>query len=109
MVDFTRAADFPLPESGYSPDGAIDLIIERRIEQIVRFGHTPEKDRQLPRGTLPREAQRYLTHAIEDLHFGGGDPEARKRALRHLAQTGAIIIAAIERLKSEETATGEPI
>lgn len=73
-------------------------ILERRQQQVVEFGHTPEKDRRLPPNHLPGEAGKYVAAAIEDLQFA--KPTAQ--AIMRLEKAGALILAAIARLQLEE-------
>ena len=55
---------------------SVRLMIEARREQIELFGHTPEADLRCTPAFLPKQAQRYLTHAIVDLHFDPAGPKA---------------------------------
>ncbi|MEJ6008646.1 hypothetical protein [Novosphingobium aquae] len=84
----------------------LDLIAAERARQVEKFGHSPEADRALPIRHLPLEAQRYLTQAIEDLHFRREGWE--QHAIRKLAQAGALICAAIDRIEAEQQ-PGDPI
>lgn len=80
-----------------------------RMEQVARFGHTPQQDRQTPLYT-PREFDgqgrrsflrliaRHFSAAIEYAAFGPGKYEIVRR---HLVKTAALCLAAIDRIDAE--------
>lgn len=84
----------------------IDRIAAAREEQQARWGHTPEADLRLSIRQLPRLAWEKLRFASDDLHFRKGN--WREQALKHLAQAGALIAAAIDRIEGEDQ-PGDPI
>lgn len=95
---------------------AVERIAAMRAEQVERWGHTPDADLNLPLKVLPDRSIRKIVAAQEDMHFRRGD--WRAQALKHLAQAGALLAAAIDRLEAEDadpcapattTSTGEPI
>lgn len=95
------AADVPLARAGELlaaiQGPAMRAVMEMRIEQIVKHGHTAEGDRMLPISLLPDEARKMAAAAC-DLIVATGErrnlPVARKR----LARAAALCMAAIDRL-----------
>jgi hypothetical protein len=78
------------------PVASMEAVMAQRTRQIAHFGHTPDKDLGLRPSVLPDRAIRYLVNAQEDLQFRRG--EYRASARRHLAQAGAMVLAAIDYL-----------
>lgn len=74
---------------------AVRAVLEARIEQIVKHGHTSERDACLPLGILPREAKDRLIMGMDCLH---GDRRNLPIARRRFARAAALILAAIEQL-----------
>jgi sugar phosphate isomerase/epimerase len=77
---------------------AVRLALEMRLEQIVRHGHDAEADAMLPLDHLPRQARDRLVAAIEQI-----SATAEKRnlpvAMKNLARTAALCLAAIDRIR----------
>lgn len=90
----------PLP-SGWRVETAMARVMAMRMDQIARWGHTPEDDLRLPQIALPEQARVYVTAAIEDLQFAGRTHKGREKALHNLERAGALILAAIDRLLAE--------
>lgn len=82
------------------PMTGIARIAAAREEQQSKWGHTPEADLRLPLGHLPRLAGEKVRFASDDLHFH--KPNWREQAVKHLAQAGALIAAAIDRIEAED-------
>jgi len=80
------------------PVRAMEDVLAERMRVILDFGHTPEKDLQLPLAWLPQEARNYLTDAIDEAHRG---PDRHAIARRKLIKAGALLLAAIDRLDAE--------
>jgi hypothetical protein len=78
------------------PVAAIEAVMVERTRQVRDFGHTTDKDLTLRPSVLPDRASRYLVNAQEDLQFRSDGH--RQRARRHLAQAGAMVLAAIDYL-----------
>ena len=78
---------------------AVIAFLAERARDAQQFGHTPESDRALPLKCLPDRALRYIVHAQEDMHFRRDGWQ--QRAQRHLAQAGALLSAAWDRLAAE--------
>ena len=74
------------------PVRAMEDVLAERMRVILDFGHTPEKDLQLPLAWLPQEARNYLTDAIDEAHRG---PDRHAIARRKLIKAGALLLAAI--------------
>lgn len=94
-------APAPLPD-GWRPEKAMARVLATRMDQIARWGHTPDQDARLPLVTLPEHARAYVVAAVEDLQFGGRSKKGRDRALHNLERAGAMILAAIDRLQAED-------
>ena len=73
-------------------------ILAIRHEQVVKHGHTPAEDARLPPANLPKQARAYIDDAIDDLMRG-----KREAAIRRLIKAGALLLAAIARLKNGES------
>lgn len=83
---------------------ALYEIAALRLEQIVKWGHTPQKDLAAPVVHLPREARDTLSAIVDDIQFHRGGPafaEARPRIRKRLLKAGALIAAALDRLDAE--------
>lgn len=80
------------------PVRAMEAVLAERMRAILDFGHTPEKDLQLPLVWLPQEARNYLIDAIDEARRG---PDRRAIARRKLIKAGALLLAAIDRLDAE--------
>lgn len=88
--------DFPDHQGPAS--GSLALIAAKRIEQIDRWGHTPEADRAMPLAHFISEIDR-AAHAVrEDLQFNKSTDHMR----RHLVALGALVAAAIDRIEGME-------
>jgi hypothetical protein len=85
---------------------AVRSLLEMRIEQIIKHGHTAENDDTLPLGWLPKEARECLMMACDNMWGPNRDlAVARRRFVR----AGAFVLAAIDRLDREVAATGKGI
>lgn len=87
-----------------APLGPLAEIAELRLEQVLKWGHTIEKDLLLPLAHLPREAKETIAAAIDDIQFHRGGPafaEARPRIRKRLLKAGAFLAAALDRLDAE--------
>lgn len=93
------AADVPLARAeelrAAVTSPAVRAVLETRIEQIVKHGHTAESDACLPLGILPREAKDRLIMGMDCLH---GDRRNLPIARRRFARAAALILASIEQL-----------
>lgn len=71
-------------------------IVKARIEQITKFGHTPDQDDFHPMGELVRRSIKKLDQAKDNLSLGGWDylGAARKR----LVTAAAMLVAQIDRI-----------
>jgi hypothetical protein len=76
---------------------AMRAVMEMRVEQIVRHGHTADNDAMLPIGWLPRDAQDTV-QAARDLMIAGPERRDLGTARRRLVKAAAILLAAIDRL-----------
>lgn len=103
-VDVTAGPGLALPATGSEHEAwraALDgpglrgIIAERR-EQLAK-GYDGEHDALLPLDALPRRARDYLDIANDCLRGINGEQDL-KRAARKLAQAGALIMAAIDRV-----------
>ena len=90
---------------GGSP--AIAAFIHRRLEQAVRHGHSPAKDRDQPPFWLPREAHSRLVAVLDEIGRDQGGPArspdhlARRRiALKRLEIAGALMMAGHDVLRA---------
>lgn len=96
------AADVPLAGtydllaavSGY----AVRIVLEMRIEQIVKHGHTSENDEMLPILWLPKQAKDYAQIACDRIGVTGKDRNL-DAAERALARCAALCLASIDRLR----------
>lgn len=76
---------------------AVKCVLEMRIEQIVKHGHTPENDAMLPLLWLPRQAVGYGQIACERIGVTGKDRNL-DTAVKALSRQAALAIAAIDRI-----------
>lgn len=88
---------------GTGAGGSIADVLQCRADQIHRWHHTPEKDRERPVKDFLRDLQLMLTGAKEDHQFAMGADRVRAR----LVKLGAMAIAAIERIDMEEAERAE--
>ena len=101
------AADVPLARADElrsavtSP--AVRAVLEMRIEQIVKHGHSAEADSGLPLRHLPANARSMIIDCMDLLE---GPRRNWVVARRRLAKAAAMLIAGIERLDSEIAARG---
>lgn len=102
------AADVPLASAeelrAIATGPAMRSVIEARIEQIVKHGHTPAADADLPIKLLPSHARNMITDAFDLL-----DPGQRRNltvARRRLAKSAAMLLAAIDRVDVEIAKAG---
>lgn len=82
------------------PNGDIAIlhqICTERAGQIHQRGHSPQADAELPPMVLPCRARRYLNDGIEYLSLNRIDV-----AIPKLIKAGALIIAAIARIRLEQ-------
>jgi hypothetical protein len=70
-------------------------VLEARIEQIVKHGHTAESDARQPLGMLPREARDRLQMGCDCLH---GERRNLPVARRRFARAAALLLAAIDQI-----------
>ncbi len=75
---------------------ALQDVLNARLEQIQRWGHSDEADAMLPVTELPRLARDRVLAASEQLALRGRDglPIARDQ----LVKAGALILASIDRI-----------
>jgi len=71
------------------------LIEAKRLEQILRWGHTPETDKQLPVAHFVNQIDKAAHSVREDLQFNKPVDHMR----RHLVALGALVAAAIDRIE----------
>ena len=83
--------------------GAIGAFLSRRLEQRIRWGHSPADDLRHPVDHLPREAMARLVHVLEELGRGRGDAPADRRdiVLRKIEIAGALLMAAHDRISAQ--------
>lgn len=74
---------------------AVRAVLEARIEQIVKHGHTAEGDAWQPLGMLPREARDRLQMGCDCLH---GERRNLPVARRRFARAAALLLAAIDQI-----------
>lgn len=96
------AADVPLASAdelrALVTSPAVRAVLEKRIEQVVKHGHTAESDARLALEKLPQEARSRTLMAIEVLH---GEHRNLPVARNRLATAAAQLLAAIDRLDLE--------
>jgi hypothetical protein len=74
---------------------AVRSVLEARIEQIVKHGHTAQVDARQPLGMLPREAKDRLQMGCDCL---GGERRNLPVARRRFARAAALLLAAIDQI-----------
>ncbi|WP_225205062.1 hypothetical protein [Novosphingobium huizhouense] len=99
-----RIAAAPAPALPWRPETAMARVMARRMDQVARHGHAPDKDLKLPLHVLPEHARAYLVAALEDIQFAGRTGKGRQHALSNLERAGAMILAAMDRIQAEEDA-----
>jgi hypothetical protein len=77
---------------------ALKAVLEMRIEQIVKHGHTAEADRMRPAGMLIKEAKERAQLASDVLW---GERQNLKVCRRRAATAAALLLAFIDRLDFE--------
>lgn len=81
---------------------AIGAFLARRLEQRVRFNHTPEGDMAHGLDHLPRAALARIQYALD--YLGREEmtmrPERRDQVLRYLEVAGALLMAAHDRISA---------
>lgn len=102
------AADVPLASTeellAAISGPALNAVLEARIEQIVKHGHTPAQDAAMPLKVLPHHARSMILDATDLM-----DPGCRRNltvARRRIAKAAAMLLAAIDRI-DVELAKGE--
>lgn len=85
-----------------APVAALEDVMHCRLEQIERWGHTPETDRDKPLVAFLVDVRAYATAAREDLQFHDrqddrGLPQVRQR----LVKLAALTLATIDRIDAE--------
>ena len=84
---------------------AVRSVLELRLEQMVKHGHTLEGDLDLPHGWLANDARIRLQSALDLINAG---PERRNLpvARRRVAAAAALCLAAIDVLDATINAEG---
>jgi hypothetical protein len=103
-----RAADGPI--QAIVASGAAGAFNQRRIEQLLRFGHSPDSDQERPLAHLPHKAIKYLADACDLLgHSDGSTVEADRIgfALIKIEKAGALVMSAFDIL-SAQVANNKP-
>lgn len=99
------AADVPLARTdeilALIQGRAVREVLEQRITQVVKFGHTRDGDASLPSGWLPNDAKNDLIGAL-DLINGGPDRRDLPRARKRIIRAAALCLAALDRLELDE-------
>jgi hypothetical protein len=95
---------FSLP--GFAPGGSVETVLQQRVEQVLRWGHTAEADAACPPDFLIPAAQERLQAARERLK-GEYRPEHWCAARRALVRAAALILANIDRLDADTRARKE--
>jgi hypothetical protein len=85
---------------------ALKAVLEMRIEQIVKYGHTVENDAMLPLLWLPRQAADYARIACDRVGVTGKDRNLNA-AIKALVRSAALSLAAIDRIKAAIMEQGE--
>lgn len=76
---------------------AVQLAIDMRIEQIVKYGHDAEHDAMQAIDALPRLAAERLIHARDQI-LATGERRNLPVAKLNLARAAAMCLAAIDRI-----------
>lgn len=97
------AAPFPLSAGAaalpfLAPGGSVASVIACRLEQVERWGHTPESDRDKPIGAFLVDVESYARAAREDHQYREGLARVRKR----LVKLAALALATIDRIDLED-------
>lgn len=96
------AADVPLASADelatIVAGAATRAVLEARIEQVVKHGHTPAADADLPLKQLPANARSMI---IDTLDLLEGPHRNLVVARRRLAKACAMLLAAIDRVDVE--------
>ena len=74
---------------------AVRSVLETRVEQVVKHGHTLEGDLDMPTGWLANEAKADLVIAL-DLINAGPDRRDLPRARKRVARAAAMCLAALD-------------
>lgn len=82
---------------------ALGAFVARRIEQRIRFGHSPAGDLANPVDKLLREARARIDHALEWIgHNADHCPPGRiDDVLLKIELSGALLLAAHDRVSAE--------
>ncbi|HVM38311.1 MAG TPA: hypothetical protein VM265_07995 [Sphingomicrobium sp.] len=103
------AADVPIARRGELlaalQGPAVRSVLELRLEQMVKHGHTLEGDLDLPIGWLANDARIRLQSALDVINAG---PERRNLpvARRRVATAAALCLAALDVLDATINAEG---
>jgi hypothetical protein len=96
------AADVPLARTdellAAIAGPSVKCVLEMRIEQIVKHGHSQENDETLPLLWLPKAVLQHAQIACDRIGVTGKDrnlPAAEKS----LARTAALCLAALDRIR----------
>jgi hypothetical protein len=82
---------------------AVRCVLEMRIEQMVKHGHTAANDELLPILWLPRQAADHAQIACDRIGVTGKDRNLDS-AKRQLAISAALCLAAIDRIRAAQEA-----
>jgi hypothetical protein len=86
----------PAPLDLVATKGLAD-VMARRLEQWLKFGHSPEADAQLPVHFFARELHAMVGAVLEDSRRGGRLAIMRK----HAVTLAAFAIATVDRIDAE--------
>jgi Na+/phosphate symporter len=78
------------------PVTAIEDVMAERTRQIVKFGHTLERDREQKLMPMVKQVVRLLSGAIDYVHF-----HKLELARRYLVRTAAMCLACIDWIDAE--------
>lgn len=97
-IDADQAAFAMITDRDLAPicrSAALGGFIARRIEQLIKWGHSPETDRDHSVDFLVRQAVARLTDVLDILGKGRSDcpPERRDQLLRKIEVAGALLMA----------------
>jgi hypothetical protein len=97
------AADVPLARAdellAAIAGPAVRRVLEMRIEQIVKHGHSAENDETLPLLWLPKQARRDHAQIACDRIGVTGKDRNLEAAEKSLARTAALCLAALDRIR----------
>jgi hypothetical protein len=97
------AADVPLARAdellAAIAGPAVRAVLEMRIEQIVKHGHSIENDETLPLLWLPRQAREHAQVACDRIGVTGKDRNL-EAVEKSLARTAALCLAALDRIRA---------